>query len=71
MYGIISESILSPTSVLWVFAAVIAAAILFGSINRRRAHLTDSLREFVDQNKLDSGEPSTPRSKPTAGGDSD
>lgn len=43
----IGETLVSPTAILWLVVSVMAAAVLFGSINRRRSRLTDSLREFV------------------------
>jgi hypothetical protein len=46
-----SESLFSPTPWLWLVAAVASAAILFGSMNRRRTRLTESLRDYVEQNQ--------------------
>ena len=51
MLANISESIFTPATILWFIAALIAATLLFGAINRRRGRLTDSLKEYVDQNK--------------------
>ncbi len=48
----ISGSILTPANILWLVAALIAAIFVFGSINRRRQRLTDTLRQYVDENKF-------------------
>jgi hypothetical protein len=58
----VNESLFSPTTLLWFVAAVACTAALFGSMNRRRSRLTESLREYVDHNQ--------PKSKASAeGGD--
>lgn len=44
-----SETLLSATTLLWAVVSVMAALVLFGSINRRRSRLTESLRDYVDQ----------------------
>ena len=61
-----SETIFSAQTLLWLAASVIAALLLFGSINRRRNRLTDSLREYVDKNKqrADAAEPGGDESAP-------
>ncbi|MGI9474843.1 MAG: hypothetical protein ACR2NZ_25150 [Rubripirellula sp.] len=51
MPGELSESILSPTALLWLAAVIIAGMILIGSINRRRTRLTETLRDYVDRNQ--------------------
>ena len=47
----LSETLFSPTTLLWLIVSLAAAAILFGSINRRRSRLTDALRGYVDRNQ--------------------
>jgi heme exporter protein D len=42
---------LEATTLLWLAVSLTAAAILFGSVNRRRSRLTESLREHVDRNQ--------------------
>lgn len=56
MSVVLSESILSPTLLLWLGGVLIAAVLMLSLMNRRRTNLTDSLREFVDQNKPMSGD---------------
>jgi hypothetical protein len=51
MLGELSESILAPSTLLWLAGAGTAGVILFGSINRRRSRLTEALRDYVDQNQ--------------------
>ena len=46
-----SELLFTPSTLLWLVVSLTAAAILFGSINRRRSRLTDSLREYVDRHQ--------------------
>ncbi len=46
-----SEVLFSPTTLLWLVVSVVAAAILFGSINRRRSRLTGTLRDYVDRSQ--------------------
>jgi hypothetical protein len=46
-----SETLFSPTTWLWLVAVVVSAAVLFGSMNRRRTRLTESLRDYVEQNQ--------------------
>ncbi len=48
-----SDSVLTPATILWVITALIAATLLFGSINRRRTKLTETLRDYVDQNAIE------------------
>jgi hypothetical protein len=48
----IPDSILTPSLILWALAALIAASLLFGAINRRRGKLTDALRDYVDRNQM-------------------
>ncbi len=48
----ISESVFTPATLLWVVAVLIAVSLLFGSINRRRVRLTESLRDYVDETQL-------------------
>ncbi len=43
----VGETLLSPQMLLWLAASGAAALLLFGSINRRRSRLTDSLRGYV------------------------
>ena len=47
----VSETLFSPTTVLWLVVSATAASLLFGSINRRRSRLTETLREYVDRNQ--------------------
>ena len=54
MIADLSDSILTPANILWLISAVIAATLLFGSINRHRNKLTGSLRDHVDRNAIDS-----------------
>ncbi len=44
-----SETLFSPTTLLWLVVSAMAAVVLFGSINRRRSRLTETLRDYVDQ----------------------
>ena len=46
-----SETLFSVPNLLWFVVSAIAAILLLGSMNRRRSRLTQSLREYVDQNK--------------------
>ena len=61
-----SETLFSGQALLWAAASVVAALLLFGSMNRRRSRLTESLRDFVDKNQQQSeisqpeGDESTP-----------
>ena len=48
----ISDSILTPATILWMVAALIASTLVFGAINRRRGRLTDSLKDYVDHNQM-------------------
>lgn len=50
-----SETLFSATTLLWIVVSLIAAALLIGSINRRRSRLTESLRDYVDQNQNGQG----------------
>lgn len=43
------EDLFSPTVLLWLVVSAMAVLILLGSINRRRARLTETLREYVDR----------------------
>ena len=45
----LTESIFSPSVLLWLGSVLIAAILLLSLMNRRRTNLTDSLREFVDR----------------------
>lgn len=56
-----SESLFSTQTLLWLAGSAVAALLLFGSINRRRSRLTETLREYVDQNQepADSAAPGT------------
>ena len=47
----LTESIVSPSVLLWLGSVLIAAILMFSLMNRRRTNLMDSLREFVD-NKI-------------------
>lgn len=47
----VSETFFSPQALLWLAGSAIAAILLFGSINRRRSHLTGSLRQYVEKNQ--------------------
>ncbi len=51
MLANINESIFTPATILWFIAALVAATLVFGAINRRRGRLTESLKEYVDENK--------------------
>ena len=44
----LTESIASPSVLLWLSSVLIAAILMLSLMNRRRTDLTDSLREFVD-----------------------
>jgi hypothetical protein len=57
MIADLSDSILTPAAILWIIAVVIAATLLFGSINRRRSRLTDTLRNYVDRNAIEKRPP--------------
>ena len=46
-----SETLFSAMNILWFVVSVIAATLLVGSIHRRRSRLTQSLRNYVDQNQ--------------------
>ena len=46
-----SETLFSPNNPAVVVVSVMAAVLLFGSINRRRSRLTESLRDYVDRNQ--------------------
>jgi beta-lactamase regulating signal transducer with metallopeptidase domain len=48
------ESLFTASTLLWIVAAVVCAAALFGSMNRRRSRLTESLRDYVDRHKPES-----------------
>ncbi len=45
------EALFSPTTMLWLVVSVMAVAILFGSINRRRSRLTETLQDYVDRHQ--------------------
>ena len=45
------ETLFSAPSLLWLVISVFAVAILFGSINRRRSRLTETLRDYVDRHE--------------------
>ena len=47
MLADVSETLFSTTTLLWLAVAATSAAILFGSMNRRRSQLTESLRDYV------------------------
>jgi hypothetical protein len=53
-----SETLFSPTTWLWLVAAVASAAVLFGSMNRRRTRLTETLRDYVQQDAKEISEDS-------------
>jgi len=56
-----SESFLSPNMLLWMASAVIGAVLLLGLMNRRRTKLTESLREYVnDNNKVPNNDAEPP-----------
>lgn len=44
-----SETLFSMQALLWLAGSTIAAFLLFGSISRRRSHLTGSLRDYVER----------------------
>lgn len=48
-----SESFFSLQTLLWLAGSAVAAVFLFGSINRRKTRLTDSLRDYVDRQQAD------------------
>ena len=50
-----SETLFSVPNILWFVVSAIAAILLLGSINRRRTRLTQSLRDYVDQNQESGG----------------
>jgi hypothetical protein len=56
----LSESILSPSVLLWLGSVLIAAVLMLGLMNRRRTKLTDSLREFVDKTNPTAGDSPSP-----------
>ena len=64
MPGQITETLFSSTTILWGVAVAVAAALLFGSMTRRRTGLTDALREFVRRSQ-----PSTEEAEPRGGGE--
>ncbi|MCH1440327.1 MAG: hypothetical protein L7W43_11765 [Rubripirellula sp.] len=64
-----TESILSPSVLLWLGSVLIAGILMFSLMNRRRANLTDSLREFVD--KKNPKHPTAGDSPPPEGDTSD
>jgi beta-lactamase regulating signal transducer with metallopeptidase domain len=50
-----SQLLLSPSNLLWLVGSMIAITLVFGALNRRRARLTESLREFVDRTQTKHG----------------
>jgi beta-lactamase regulating signal transducer with metallopeptidase domain len=50
-----SQLLLSPSNLLWLVGSMIAITLVFGALNRRRARLTESLREFVDRTQTKNG----------------
>ena len=44
-----SETFFSTQTLLWLAGSAVAALLLFGSINRRRSRLTDTLRGYANQ----------------------
>jgi hypothetical protein len=70
MIADLSDSILTPANILWLISAVIAATLLFGSINRRRSKLTNTLKAYVDRNATDIRSPSDgAKNKPNSNDD--
>ena len=63
-----SETLFSTQTLLWLAGSAVAAVLLFGSINRRRSRLTDTLREYVDQNQQSTESP-TPAKQDESSGD--
>ena len=47
----LSETLFSPTTLLWLVVVGVSVALLFGSMNRRRTRLTQSLRDYVDHSQ--------------------
>ena len=60
-----AETLISPTTLLWLVVSAIAVAILIGSINRRRSRLTETLRDYVDRNQ-EAGREARPDGDPTS-----
>ena len=51
MFAQASETLFSPTMLLWMAASALAALLLIGAAGRRKAKLTESLRDYVDRNQ--------------------
>lgn len=49
MLSVTVDSLLTPATLLWVAASVVAVTLLFGSMNQRRAKLTETLKTFVQK----------------------
>ena len=49
MIAQMSETLFSPMVLLWIAASVLAAVLLIGAASKRRANLTESLRDYVDR----------------------
>ena len=45
----VTEMLISPATALWLAVGFIATVLLVGSLTRRRAGLTEGLREFVSR----------------------
>ncbi|MCG8651625.1 MAG: hypothetical protein MI861_17420 [Pirellulales bacterium] len=62
-----SEMPLSSQTLLWLVGSTIAAVLLFGSMNRRRSRLIDSLRDYVDRNLKKSDASKSPKDDSSPG----
>ena len=58
MDALTSETLFSSTVLLWAVASMVAVLLLIAASSRRKAKLTDSLRDYVDRNQ----------SRPASGG---
>ena len=56
----LSQSFLSPSMLLWLSSVLVAVFLMLSLMNRRRTKLTDSLREFVDNNNSTTGNKNSP-----------
>ncbi|MGB7323941.1 MAG: hypothetical protein WBD31_03655 [Rubripirellula sp.] len=45
------ETLFTPKTALWFVVAFMAASILMGSLNRRRAKLTGTLKDYVERSQ--------------------
>jgi hypothetical protein len=63
----VSETFFSTQTLLWLAGSAVAALLLFGSINRRRSRLTDTLRGYVNQNQERADSPTPGKQDESAG----